>query len=177
MWMGRRVQLSHFTCSRYGADCHLLVPFNFQGALILGLKCFQFLIPIILYTQESPQRCFILGAPKHHFPLERHLPKAVSQHPGWKSVGSRAKARGRGWAVVWKRPWNTLRLQAGCCRLDAFWALEHVSKTGEPFSGPTTRLGCCVFWTVSTPNVGWRMWLLIHTLPLTDHKMSEQEGA
>lgn len=28
---------------------------------------------------------------------------------------------------------------------DVSWALEHVSKTGGPFSGPTRRLGCCVF--------------------------------
>ena len=33
--MGRKVRLSRFTCSVYGADCHLLVPFNFQVALIL----------------------------------------------------------------------------------------------------------------------------------------------
>lgn len=50
----------YFTCSGYGPDCHLLVPFNFQVALILDLKCFLFLIQIISYPQESSPTLFHL---------------------------------------------------------------------------------------------------------------------
>lgn len=140
------IQLSHFTCSGYGAVCHLLVPFNFQVALILEMfhisyNTLSFRVPKIV--------CFYLGGSQASFsPTEMQLPKAVSEYTGWKSVGQEQKARGRGWAIVWKRPWN-MYLEAACMLWGASWALKHLSQK----LNPNEMLGGgrgdvrCVFWT------------------------------
>lgn len=91
MWMGKSLAFPFHLLRIWSR--HLQVPFNFQVALLLDLKCFLFLIHIIPYPQESPQHCFMFGAPKHHFPREMYLPKAVSEHPGCKSVGTRAESK------------------------------------------------------------------------------------
>lgn len=74
-----------------------------------------------------------------------------------------------------ERSLNTQRLQAGLGMLPGLGTF--VSKTGGPILSPNQTLRVLCVLNCSTPTVGWRMWLLIYTLPLTDHKMSKQERA
>lgn len=74
-----------------------------------------------------------------------------------------------------ERSLNTQKLQAGLGRLPGLGTF--LSKTGGPILSPNQTLGVLCILNCSTPTVGWRMWLLIYTLLLKDHKMSKQERA
>lgn len=98
-----------------GADCHLLVPLNFQVALILDV--FHSLYNHnFLSLREAPTLFpFIFGAPKHHFPQHSCTFWKVSVHPGWKSVRARAKSKGQKMSGGWEL-WipRGCRLAMGC---------------------------------------------------------------
>lgn len=132
--MGRRVLLSHFTCSGYRTHCHLLVPLNYSVALFFYLKCSPFLISIILYPQESLNIVsFHLWGSQTSFSLtEMHLLKAVSEHLDWESVGARAKGKGQRMSCSLKKVLEYHK--AASWLWDAYWPLEYLCQKLEDTS-------------------------------------------
>lgn len=165
--MGRRVLLSHFTCSGYRTHCHLLVPLNYSVALFFYLKCSPFLISIILYPQESLNivSFHLWGSQTSFSPTEMHLLKAVSEHLDWESVGARAKGKGQRMSCSLKKVLEYHK--AASWLRDAYWPLEYLCQNWRTHPWPQSNAGMLCVLTCGTPTVGWRMWLLIHTLPLS----------
>lgn len=140
--MDRRVQLPHFTCSGY-EDCHLLVPFNYQVALILDLKCFPFLIFIKLYPQEILSIVSSLELPKSFSPTDMHLPKTVSKCLDWKSVGARAKSMGQRMNCSLKKGLEYHQAAAGCGMLPELWNICVKNLKTHPQPQPNVGSTVC----------------------------------
>lgn len=120
-----------------------------------GVTCSVLILGVFhsLFSRDSGIFTLSFGGSQSFPPTQIYLPKAVSEHPGWKSLEARPKSKGQ-WmchgleeAAGWL--WNTS------------WALEHFCpKLEDPSLATTTSSGLCVSWTIVK---GWKMWLLIYT--------------
>lgn len=140
---------------------HLIFKLFWFFFFFLNLKCSPFYAHNPLSSREPPMLFpFIFGTSKHHRPQERSTSSKLSQRT---QAGARAKSKGRRWAMVWEA-YTEVTGWFG----DVSWAVENLPLSPNQMLGALCVLNC------SAPTVDWRMWLLIYTVPLTDHKMSKQ---
>ena len=123
--MGRRVQLSHSLAQGMEQTAIFWHNLIFKLLCLFEMFSISFFFPISytnnpLTSRKSPTLFHLRGSQASFSPrgTSRKLSHSTQAGSLW---GKSKKQGGRGWAVVWKRPWNILRLQAGYGMFPGLW--------------------------------------------------------